>query len=200
MSLGELFTAPDWGTVPDWLAALGTFSAVLLALHLARRDGLTLEAERKEAMADRELFRQQQRAEAETRKRSLAAKVALVATRTPVYSNPGKGEPWQVIDWIVHNGGDEPISMVSVVGRLRPEAPGGDKAPTEICHTWSMIEPGASREKRTYVYRYPQDYQHEREVQFTDGTGQRWQRKEFGALRSIEPDDDEALKLVMIPA
>jgi hypothetical protein len=200
MSLGELFTAPDWGTVPDWLAAIGTVSAVMLALNLARRDGDRLETERKEAMTDRELFRQQQVAEAEARKRSLAAKVSLVANRTTLSLQPAAGVPRQLVDWSVHNNGDEPISMVSIVQRLRPEAAGADKAATEICHTWPMIEPGGNREWRTDVYRDPQDFEYQREVQFTDGTGQRWQRKEFGELRTIEPGDDEALKFIMFPA
>jgi hypothetical protein len=190
----------DWGSVPDWLAAVGTIGAVTVALRFGLRDGSRLADERKEAMADRELFRQQQLSEAETRKRSLAAKVTVIADRSPSGFHPSMGEPRQFVDWTVHNGGDEPISMVSVVQRLRPGAPGADTAPTEISQTWPMIEPGASRVVRTPIYHDPQDFERQREVQFTDGTGQRWQRKEFGALRPIGPGDAETLGMVILPA
>ena len=63
-----------------------------------------------------------------------------------------------------------------------------------------MIEPGASRVVRTPIYHDPQDFERQREVQFTDGTGQRWQRKEFGALRPIGPGDAETLGMVILPA
>ncbi|MGC7150909.1 hypothetical protein [Paenarthrobacter ureafaciens] len=63
-----------------------------------------------------------------------------------------------------------------------------------------MIEPGGSRSITTAIYNDPQDFERQREVQFTDGTGQRWQRKEFGALRPILPNDPEAIGMVMMPA
>lgn len=200
MSFGDLLAGQDWGTVPDWLAAAGTISAVVVALRLAHRDSERLETERAEAAADRELFRQQQAAEAEARKRSLAAKVSVVAERTSSGFHPSLREPRQYVDWTVYNNGEEPISVVTIVQRLRPEAPGADEAATEMCHTWPMIEPGGYREWRTDIYRDPQDYEYQREVQFTDGTGERWQRKEFGTLRTIQPGDDESLKFVMFPA
>lgn len=194
MGIGELFATQDWGTVPDWLAAAGTISAVIVALRLSHRDSQRLETERAEATADRELFREQQAAEAEARRRSLAAKVSVVAEKRASGFHPSLKMPRQYVDWSVHNNGDEPISMVTVVQRLRPEAPGADESGTELCHTWPMIEAGGFREWRTEIYRDPQDYKHQREVQFTDGTGQRWQRKEFGTLRPIDPGDEEALK------
>lgn len=190
----------NWGSVPDWFVAIGTISAVTVALWLGRRDRKRLEEERKEAMADRELFRRQQLEEAQMRKRNLAAKVTVIADKTPSGFHPVMGEPRQYVDWTVHNGGDEPISMVSVVPRLRAGAPGADTAPTMIGQTWPMIEPGASRTARTAVYNDPQDFEPQREVQFTDGTGQRWQRKEFGALRRITPDDPEKLGMVLLRA
>lgn len=188
----------NWGSVPDWFVAAGTTGAVIVALWLGRRDRNRLEDERREAMADRELFRRQQLDEAEMRKRSLAAKVTVIADKTPSGFHPNTGEPRQYVHWTVHNGGDEPISMVSVVQRLRAGAPGADTAPTMIDHTWAMIEAGASRTTRTKVYNDPQDFEPQREVQFTDGTGQRWQRKELGALRRITSDDPEKLGIVLL--
>lgn len=190
----------NWGSVPDWFVAIGTIGAVTVALWSGYRDRRRLEEERKDAIADRALFRVQQLEEVELRKRSLAAKVTVIAEKTPSGFHPDMGEARQYIDWTVHNGGDEPISMVSVVQRLREGAPGADTAPTLIGKTWPMIEPGASRTARTAVYHDPQDFEPQREVQFTDGTGQRWQRKEFGALRRITPDDPEKLGIVLLPA
>lgn len=190
----------DWGSVPDWLAAVGTIGAVTIALRFGLKDGARLAEERKEATADRELFRQQQLEETEARKRRLAAKVTVIADRSPSGFHPDLGEARQYVNWTVHNSGEEPISMVSVVQRLRPGAPGADTAPTIISQTWAMIEPGASRSVATANYNDPQDFERQREVQFTDGTGQRWQRKEFGALRPIAPDDAEALSMVVLPA
>ena len=75
----------DWGSVPDWLAAIGTISAVMLALHLGRRDGKRLAEERLEAKADREAAANEraeyakQREEALTvARRRLAAQVTIV--------------------------------------------------------------------------------------------------------------------------
>ncbi|MET4620424.1 hypothetical protein ABIE18_001873 [Arthrobacter sp. 2762] len=199
MDIPAFVALQDWGSVPDWLAAVGTIGAVTIALRFGLRDGVRLAEERRESKADRELFRQQQSEEAEARKRRLAAKVTVIADRSPSGFHPEMGEARQYVAWTVHNGGDEPISMVSVVQRLRTGAPGADTAPTEISHTWSMIEPGASRSITTPIYDDPRNFEREREVQFTDGAGQRWQRKEFGALRSIAPNDPEAIGMVVLP-
>lgn len=197
MSIEELFTAPDWGTVPDWLAAIGTISAVCLAVWLARRDGTRLEEERREAKADREeaakeraLFREQQAAEAEERKRRLAAKVTLVVKL--FHEGPEK-----FFKWTVHNGGDEPISMVSVVRRALPRDGSDEKPEVQVCYTWPSIEAHGERTEVTQVY--DTFNMREGELQFTDGYRQRWQRKEFGSLRKIDSDDPDALGMVMIP-
>lgn len=196
MGIGELFTAPDWGTVPDWLAAIGTISAVGVALGLAHRDAERLDEERREAKTERDeaakeraLFREQQAAEAEERKRRLAAKVTLVV-------KPFHEGAERFISWTVHNGGDEPISMVSVVRRPQPRNGSQEKPDVEVSHTWPSIEARGERTKVTQVYDALS--MREGEVQFIDGAGQRWQRKEFGPLRTVNPDDPDALRMVMI--
>lgn len=42
MDIGALFSSPDWGTVPDWFAAVGTISAVCVALAFGFRDSKRL--------------------------------------------------------------------------------------------------------------------------------------------------------------
>lgn len=200
MEIQDWAAQQAWGSWADWFAAVGTIAAVGVALGFGVRDGKRLTVERLEAAEDRARFREQQSAEVEARKRRLAAKVTVIADRSPSGFHPDMGEARQYVNWTVHNGGEEPISMVSVVQRLRPGAPGADAAPTEISQIWPMIEPGASRTATTGIYNDPMDYERQREVQFTDGTGQRWQRKEFGALRPISSDDDEALTMVILPA
>lgn len=196
MSIGELLTSPDWGTVPDWLGAFGTVSAVAWALHLGRRDGKRLDEERVEAKNDREsaaadraLFRRQQEAEAEAQKRRLAAKVTLVV-------EPIRAEAERYIKWTVHNGGDEPISMATVVRRVVPEGDNWVTPPVQLCHTWPSIEPGGSRTKTVGLFDALE--MREGELQFTDGTGQRWQRMEFGRLRSLDSGDPEAVTMAPI--
>ena len=197
MSIGELFTAPDWGTLPDWLAAFGTISAVVVALRLAHRDGERLEEERREAKEDRDeaakdraLFREQQAAEAEERKRRLASQVSVVveAYRDEMLLRH--------VIWTVHNGSDQPITMASVIRRCVPVEKGVEPPPPMICKTWTSIEAGGSRTEDTTVY--DEGRMREGELQFTDGVGQRWQRKEFGSLRTMEADDPDAPGMVVL--
>jgi hypothetical protein len=196
VSFVDLFTTPDWGTVPDWLAAIGTISAVGVALRLAHKDVERLDKERREAKVDREeaakeraLFREQQAAEAEERKRRLAAKVTLVVR--PFHAGADK-----FIEWTVHNGGDEPISMVFVVRRALPRGGSEAKPEVQVSYTWPSIEAHGERTEVTPVHDTLK--MREGELQFTDGARQRWQRKEFGSLRPITTDDPDALGMVMI--
>lgn len=196
MNIGDLFTSPDWGTLPDWLAAFGTISAVAWALHLGRRDGKRLDEERRdakrdreEAAHDRELFRQQQAAEAEAQKRRLASKVSLVVEAF-------RDEEGRKLRWKVHNGSDEPIAMVSVIRRAVPADDTSGETRTQICKTWTSREAGGNRADVTRVH--DESYMAQGEVQFTDSAGQRWQRLEFGALRTLAAEDPAALGFVPI--
>jgi hypothetical protein len=197
VSIEELFSAPDWGALPDWLAAIGTISAVGVALGLAHRDGKRLDEERREAKAEREeaakdraLFREQQAAEAEERKRRLASKVSV---GVETY----RDEMLQRhIIWTVHNGSDQSITMVSVVRRALPLEDGAEPPSPMICRTWTSIEAGGSREDDFQVR--DENNMREGELQFTDGNGVRWQRMEFGSLRTVESGDPDALGMVVI--
>ncbi|MDR6436051.1 hypothetical protein J2790_001172 [Paenarthrobacter nicotinovorans] len=195
--IGALFTSPDWGSVPDWLAGVGTISAVLVALHLGRRDGKRLREEREEAKADREAaareraeFRQQREAELTAAKRKLAAQVTVVNE----IHRAGKIRYDTKLLWKVHNGGEEPISKIVIARReMHPDAD-----PLTTLHAqWQSIEAGGIREILTPFtgdMALP-----ESEVQFTDGTGVRWQRKDSGELRQLAEDDPENIRVRSFP-
>ena len=81
--------------------------------------------------------------------------------------------------------------MVSVVRRALPLEEGADPPLPMVCKTWTSIEAGGSREEDFSVH--DENNMREGELQFTDGNGVRWQRKEFGSLQTIESGDSDAL-------
>lgn len=167
----------DWGSWADWFAALGTIAAVIVALGFGLRDGKRLKVERLEAAEDRARFREQQEAEAAAQKRRLAARVSITSHKfTDKTGN-------QRCRWTVRNGGDEPITVVALVARSR-RVDGKETRPPFYFQVWNSIEPHGEREKETAVF--AESMHHEGEVQFTDGAGQFWQRKEFGWLEALE--------------
>lgn len=193
----NLLAAQDWGSVPDWLAAVGTVSAVCVALYFASRDSQRLDQERREAKADRAeaakeraLFRDQQEAEAEARTRRLAGKVSL---EVEPYLDPLARDG---ITWTVHNSSEQPITMVSVIRRALPPEEGMVPPEPEVCMTWTSIEAGGFRVKDTVLY--DKNNMREGELQFTDGEGRRWQRMEFSGFRPMEADDPDALGMAPI--
>lgn len=181
----------DWGSVADWLAGLATLSAVLVSIWLAQRDGKRLEVERREAAEDRAEFRRLQAEEAEQGKRRLASQVTL-------YSESGYDSAGKQVSrtYHVHNGGDEPITMVKVVER--PTV--GDTLST-VGHTvewWDTIEAGG---RRMEVLKYVpgeailQVHPANRSLIFSDGAKRRWERKELGGLSRFKEDDPDAPEL-----
>lgn len=177
--------------MPDWFAALGTISAVGIALSFGLRDHARLERERAEAKEDRELFRKERAAEAGVMKRRLARKVTLVAQTVRTYNSSWRKDKYEdSVVWKVHNGGDEPISQVFAIQKLLPEVAKDDPV-MQICAKWDAIEAGGSREHTTRLKRSFDDFQYQRELQFTDGAGRRWQRKTQGALFSVDPNNPD---------
>lgn len=202
----------NWGSVPDWFAAVGTVGAVAYALHTGRRDQKRWERERKEAedrfrheqqqaadrlrreqeqsAEDRAVFRQQ----AEIAKRRLAGRVTVIAQKVHSSKPHRDGFEGPAVKWEVHNAGDEPISMVVVAQRTIPSGP--EAVAVEIAESWPVIEAGGSRETLTQLH--GENFHPNREVQFTDGAGIRWQRKSFGELRELPDEDPETIRLVMM--
>jgi hypothetical protein len=166
----------DWGSWADWFAALGTVAAVIVALGFGLRDGKRLKVERLEAAEDRARFRERQHAEAEAQQRRLAARVSIIKEKF----TDSRGN--RKCRWTVRNGGEEPITVIGLVARSRL-VDGRETTPPFIFQTGGSIEPHGQREKETAVF--GADMEHEGEVQFTDGAGQFWQRKEFGRLQKL---------------
>lgn len=207
MSFGELLTSPDWGSVPDWLAAIGTIGAVGWALHLGLRDGKRLDKERQEAKKDRAaaaaereaaaeeraIYRKDRAEEKEADKRRLAAQVTLIAEKS--YSNnPSRyGFEGPAVNWSVHNGGSEPISLVTLVQREIESEGGAATGDVDMAKQWNVIEAGGTRQVLTEVR--GRTFDRNREVQFIDGAGVRWQRKSLGALRPLEDEDPETNRI-----
>lgn len=174
----------DWGSWADWFAALGTIAAVGVALGFGLRDGKRLKVERLEAAEDRARFREQQKADAETQKRRLAARVSVSSERFIDDLGDRKCR------WTVHNGGDEPISRIALVGRSIA-LEGKDTPAPFIFGIWASIAARGEREEITAIF--GDGMVRKGELQFTDGAGQPWQRKEYGALRALERDDPESI-------
>lgn len=174
----------DWGSWADWFAALGTIAAVGVALGFGLRDGRRLKVERLEAAQDRARFREQQQFEAEAQQRRLAARVS-VSSETFIDDLGARK-----CRWTVHNGGDEPISRIALVGRSIA-VEGKETPPPFIFGIWTSIEAHGQREKETLVF--GDGMVREGELQFTDGAGQFWQRKEYGTLKALELDDPESI-------
>lgn len=191
--------------MPDWFAAAGTIGAVAYALHAGLRDHKRwareraeaadrLQREQEQAAEDRKLFRQEQAERAEAARRRLAAQVTVIAQKSYSSNASRNGFLGPAVRWEVHNGGDEPISMVAVVQRPIPSD--SEAAAPEISKSWPVIEAGGSRE--ALIQLHGDNFHPNREVQFTDGTGARWQRKSFGELREIAGDDPEAIRFMMM--
>lgn len=185
----------DWGSIPNWFAAVGTILAVGISIYLARRDGKRLEVERREAAEDRAEFRRLQAQEADRRMRQLASQVTLVSERG-FDSDDGK----EFRSYRVHNNGDEPISLVTITER---PIVNGELSPTgQIIKTWPIIEGGGER-----IVRGPNYFDHEfplvrpmdRALIFRDGLGQRWLRNELGVLRTLGDDDPESPGIILLP-
>ncbi|MDQ0691467.1 hypothetical protein [Arthrobacter sp. W4I7] len=184
MEIQAWATQQDWGSWADWFAALGTIAAVGVALGFGLRDGKRLKVERLEASQDRARFREQQDAEAEAQKRRLAARVSVSSQRFIDETGDRKCR------WTVHNGGDESISRVAVVGRTIA-VKGKETPPPFIFGIWTTIEAHGKREEETVPF--GDGMVREAELQFTDGAGQFWQRKEYGTLKALDLDDPESI-------
>ncbi|MCG2622699.1 hypothetical protein LVY72_12375 [Arthrobacter sp. I2-34] len=181
----------DWGSVPDWLAAIGTLAAVVFALAVATRDAKRLEVEQYQAARDREVFRQEQQEQAAQRKRRLAAQVTLITEETALMAigmadvlKPNF-ETFVQRNYTVHNGGEEPIFMATVVDNFPMDGNLAGDYEARTIETWNVIEPDG---RRTTAATIDPAAPSRREVQFNDGAGHRWQRQELGELREVSPD------------
>jgi hypothetical protein len=161
-----LAAGPDWGTVPDWLAAIGTLAAFGVALRLLA----------KELAARRE--------QEEDRRSSQARLVSAWPTDPQVEGGRLR------VTVVVKNGSDEPVYQVHAVlvppdspWAEDPEAGAGQVPAAEIGRM--MLPPGQKEEGRfpmimsilhTGIGPGPVG------ISFTDAAGRRWKRYPDGRL------------------
>lgn len=187
----------DMGSLPDWLAAIGTIGAVLVSISFAMRDGKRLRIERAEAAKDRAEFRRTQEREAEQRARRLASRVTLIS------ESHIDSEGQRFRSYRVHNGGDEPISLATITERPVIDDDLSELSPTrQIIKTWNVIEAGGEQTYQGPKYS-PQDFPvvrpMDRNLFFRDGLGQCWLRSELGELRILEKGDPDSPGMILLP-
>jgi hypothetical protein len=179
MAMHLLAAGPDWGTVPDWLAAVGTLAAFAVALGLFRKE-------------------QQARRESEDdRRREQASRVASWVGVVEDLDSPPL--PWasemgrRRVAAVLHNGSEEPVYDCRVHIELDPAATGS---------FWKAVagtfQPGERRLTLTDRTLPPGRIQHPLSLgradlphasvwmTFTDAAGRRWKRHPDGRL--VEPD------------
>jgi hypothetical protein len=154
-----LLAHTDWGSVPDWLAALGTVAAFGVALRLLAKEL----AARREAEEDR--------------RREQARSIGAWPT-APVPEHPRAAN--QVFTVILRNGSQEPVYNVQAVMK-HPDL-SSDEVRRAGWSTWQLtlgiLPPGENFTKLRLVPYQPGPI----ELSFTDAQGRRWTRHTDGRL------------------
>jgi len=155
-----LAASPDWGTVPDWLAAVGTLAAFAVALRLLG----------KELAARREQEEDRRRAQAR-----------LVNAWLGVKTRESDGEEYSAV---VKNDSDEPIYQVfttagPAVGRFASDPEAGRGQAEVVDHDWIMLLPGDAREGPLPGPLLSIS------LSFTDSQGRRWKRLPYSTLTEV---------------
>jgi hypothetical protein len=171
VTLHLLAAGPDWGTVPDWLAAIGTLLAFAVALGLFR----------KEQKARREYE--------EDRRREQASRVACWVGMVEDPSLPrapwASDRPLRVVAAVLNNGSEEPIYDCRVHLELDPAGTGtfwnGDR---RLTLAERVVPPGRIQYPLRLSHADPPDVS--AWMIFTDAAGRRWERHPDGRL--VEPD------------
>lgn len=158
----SLWQDVDLGSLPDWLAAVGTIAAAWVAVILAKREGQRAER----AEAERDALRREQA-------REQAAKV--VAWMEPPLRNltTVSTRGWRVV---ARNVSDEPVFAVEA------EVVHADGYEHVILEEWDVLPPRGDVER---FFRQDVKARSERPyvvLTFTDAAGRRWRRGERGRL------------------
>jgi hypothetical protein len=166
-----LAAGPDWGTVPDWLAAVGTLAAFAVALRLLA----------KELAARRE--------QEEDRRREQASRVAcwLEIVEDPDWPprHWAPDKPVRAVAAVLQNGSEEPVYDCRVHIELDPGASGklvsGDR---QYSLEERTLPPG--RTQRSVSFPREDLPPASTRMSFRDAAGRRWTRYPDGRL--VEPD------------
>jgi hypothetical protein len=154
----------DWGTVPDWLAGIGTLAAFFVALRVLAKE---LEARLEQA---------------EDRRREQARLVSAWVS-TPEDDLPPE------FTLIVRNGSNEPVyqvkaSMVPYDSPYGSDPEDGTGQPRSVVETSEILPPG--KDWQTYFDPRSRIVPGPVSMSFTDAAGRRWTRYPDGRL--VEPD------------
>lgn len=165
MTVHLLATGPDWGSVPDWLAAIGTLAAFGVALRLLAKE---LDARREQE---------------EDRRRAQARLVNAWPTMKWRESD-GEAESW----FVVVNASDEPVYQVKVTVVPRdsgfaadPEAARG-QVPTIEEDLPLPLRPQETSERWAPAESKLGTWHVVLGLSFTDSMGRRWKRYPDGRL------------------
>jgi hypothetical protein len=161
--------AVNYGTLPDWLAAIGTVGALAFALVLFARDQ-------------------------EDRRRAQARRVVcwLVVEPTTSSFRPGIEGPTTTsivgdhLEALLHNGSEEPVFDCRVQVDLDPRqaSTAGPDSNWRLVLTERMLPPG--RTPRPLWELPGRDLPHANVwMVFTDANNQRWQRSHTGRLSRL---------------
>jgi hypothetical protein len=183
----SVLAGPDWGTVPDWLAAVGTLAAFAVAFRLLA----------KELTARREYE--------EDRRRQQASRVA---SWVGVVEDPDLAlSPWasetgtRRVAAVLHNGSEEPVYDCRVHLEIDPAAEGSfskvvdgafQKGERRLTLDDRTLPPGRihvplslGRADIPHVSTW---------MTFTDASGRRWTRHPKGQLEGSPPEAPPSVK------
>jgi hypothetical protein len=157
-----LAAGPDWGTVPDWLAAVGTLAAFAVALRLLAKE-----------LAARREYEEDRRTE----------QARLVSTWTTFPERDAQDSSLYWFYVVVKNASEVPVHNVSVVME-EPRSPYARATGSPDCRMqFFTVAPG---ENDRLAFRHPEHHAGPLTLTFTDAAGRRWTRYPDGRL--VEPD------------
>ena len=159
------FAPSEWGTVADWVAAIGTTGALLVSAFL-----LSIEIRaRRDRVADE--------------RRRQASQVSALIEYAPIMTSAlgSEGDDWQIQ---VHNSSSEPIYSCVVY------VPTADEFPIEVVFGTipgndkrsDRLHPNTAEHLRDLPFPGPVV-----EVGFVDSRGHGWRRDCFGELKEALP-------------
>jgi hypothetical protein len=146
----------DWGNVPGWVSAVGTFAA-LGALLIAARQWQAAQVERRHRQADQARL--------------------IIAEKPPGPMVVTKTRDGMASDVVICNHSDSPVFDLSV--RRYTYEGGVANATGDLLHRQRLLGAGASTDRIAAVGG-PDWVTKSLDFSFTDANGRRWRREGFG--------------------
>jgi arabinogalactan oligomer / maltooligosaccharide transport system substrate-binding protein len=174
-----LVAAVQWGDVPSWFSALVTLAALVFAVVAVVVSRRTFRLE-----SDRDLVN------AAARQRSQAALVSAWWAKEEGHQDRPRGHSWAVH---LRNASDAPVykAHLTVMGMgehaRRKALELSVVPPTQAPAIHAVEIPGAEEDKEHDSLGHPLS-EYRVSLRFTDATGVRWIRDEYGSLRELVPN------------